>query len=82
MHCEGAEQSDRRKARRADSVRALCRGVPITQRVGGYVFWTKRRLQPASTRFVAIVLLDDAEDPNLYLVPSTEWRNASPPQGP
>lgn len=26
-----------------------------TQRVGGYVFWTKRRIQPASTRFAAIV---------------------------
>ena len=50
-----------------------------TQRLGGYVFWTKRRLQPASTRFAAIVLLADAEDPDLYLVPSTEWRNASPP---
>ena len=50
-----------------------------TQRVGGYVFWTKRRLQPASTRFAVIVLLADAEDPHLYLVPSTEWCNASPP---
>jgi hypothetical protein len=50
-----------------------------TQRLGGYVFWTKRRFQPASNRFAAIVLLTDAEDPDLYLVPSTEWRNASPP---
>jgi hypothetical protein len=50
-----------------------------TQRLGGYVFWTKRRLRPASNRFAAIVLLTDAEDPDLYLVPSTEWRNASPP---
>jgi hypothetical protein len=50
-----------------------------TQRVGGYVFWTKRRFQPASNRFAAIVLLTDAEDPDLYLVPSTEWRSASPP---
>ena len=50
-----------------------------TQRVGGYVFWAKRRLQPASNRFAAIVLLADAEDPDLYLVPSTEWRSASPP---
>ena len=50
-----------------------------TQRVGGYVYWTKRRLQPASDRFAAIVLLADAEDPTVYLVPSTEWRNASPP---
>jgi hypothetical protein len=50
-----------------------------TQRVGGYVFWTKRRFQPASSRLAAIVLLADAEDPDVYLVPSTEWRNASPP---
>ena len=50
-----------------------------TQRVGGYVFWTKRRLQPASNRFAAVALLTDADDPALYLVPSTEWRNASPP---
>lgn len=50
-----------------------------TQRVGGYVFWTKRRFQPASNRFAAIVLLAAAEDPKLYLVPSTEWRNAPPP---
>jgi hypothetical protein len=50
-----------------------------TQRVGGYVFWTKRRLQPADDRFTAIVLLADADEPDVYLVPSTEWRSASPP---
>jgi hypothetical protein len=50
-----------------------------TQRVGGYVFWTKRRFQPASERFAAIVLLRDGEDPDLYVVPSTEWLTASPP---
>ena len=50
-----------------------------TQRVGGYVFWTKRRFTPASDRFAAIVLLADADDPEVYLVPSTEWRTASPP---
>jgi hypothetical protein len=50
-----------------------------TQRLGGYVFWTKRRFQPASSRFAVIVLLADAEDPHVYLVPSTEWRSASPP---
>ena len=50
-----------------------------TQRLGGYVFWTKRRFKPATNRFAAIVLLGDAEDPELYLVPSTEWRSASPP---
>ena len=48
-----------------------------TQRVG-YVFWTKRRFQPASDRFAAIVLLADEDEPDVYLVPSTEWRTASP----
>lgn len=50
-----------------------------TQRLGGYVFWTKRRFEPASNRFAAIVLLAEAEQPDVYLVPSTEWRSASPP---
>jgi hypothetical protein len=50
-----------------------------TQRLGGYVFWTKRRFQPASSRFAAIVLLGDADQPGVYLVPSTEWEGASPP---
>jgi hypothetical protein len=46
-----------------------------TQRLCGYVFWTKRRFAPASSRFAAIVLLAEAADPEVYLVPSTEWRN-------
>jgi len=50
-----------------------------TQRVGGYAFWTKRRLHPARNRFAAIVLVADGDDPSVYLVPSTEWRHASPP---
>jgi hypothetical protein len=50
-----------------------------TQRVGGYVFWTKRRFEPATNRFAAIVLVADDEHPGVYLVPSTEWRSASPP---
>jgi hypothetical protein len=50
-----------------------------TQRLGGYVFWTQRRFQIASSRFAAVVLLADEDDPRLYLVPSTEWRNAAPP---
>ena len=50
-----------------------------TQRLGGYVFWTKRRFTPATNRFAAIVLLAEAEEPDVYLVPSTEWRKASPP---
>jgi hypothetical protein len=50
-----------------------------TQRVGGYAFWTKRRFQPASKRFAAVVLLSDAARPTVYLVPSTAWRSASPP---
>jgi hypothetical protein len=50
-----------------------------TRRLGGYAFWIKRRFQPAGNRFAAIVVLGDAEEPSLYVVPSTEWRNASPP---
>ena len=50
-----------------------------TQRSGGYVFWTQRRFQPASNRAAAVVLLADADDPHLYLVPSTEWLDAKPP---
>src|SRR6516162_4106975 len=50
-----------------------------TQRLGGYTSWAKRRFTPAPNRFAAIVLLTDAETPDVYLVPSTEWRNASPP---
>src|ERR1700733_2786979 len=41
-----------------------------TQRLGGYVFWTKRRFHLANDRFAAIVLLADAAEPILYLVPS------------
>lgn len=50
-----------------------------TQRVGGYAFWTKKRLQPTETRFAALVLFDDLPEPGLYLVPSVEWLDASPP---
>jgi hypothetical protein len=50
-----------------------------TQRLGGYAFWTKRRLQPAADRFAAIVLLSDSEQPEVFVLPTTEWRNASPP---
>ena len=50
-----------------------------TQRVGGYAFWTKRRFGPKSDRFAAIVLLSDGPSPDLYLLPSTVWLDASPP---
>ena len=50
-----------------------------TQRLGGYTFWTKRRLQPAPERVAAIVLLSEAPTPALYAVPSTEWLHAAPP---
>jgi hypothetical protein len=50
-----------------------------TQRLGGYAFWTKRRLQPASDRFAAIVLLSDGDEPEVFVLPTTEWRDASPP---
>jgi len=50
-----------------------------TQRLGGYVFWTKRRMQPAGDRFAAVVLLADDPEPALYLVPSEAWLDASAP---
>jgi len=50
-----------------------------TQRIGGYAFWTKRRFQPASNRFAAIVLLTDTPEPHVYLIPSAEWMDPRPP---
>jgi hypothetical protein len=50
-----------------------------TQRLGGYAFWTKRRLHPDSDVLVALVVLGDADEPAVYLVPSTEWATAEPP---
>ena len=50
-----------------------------TQRLGGYAFWTKRRLQPAEDRFAAIVLLADDDDPEILLMPTTDWLSAEPP---
>jgi hypothetical protein len=50
-----------------------------TQRVGGYAFWTKRRLHPASDVLAAIVVLGDDDEPGVYLVPSTDWASAEPP---
>jgi hypothetical protein len=69
---------DGRLAVRTPSGRALEVFVS-TQKVGGYVFWTKQRLELDPDRFAAIVLLIDGEDPELYLVPTTEWRTAGPP---
>ena len=50
-----------------------------TQRVGGYAFWTKRRLQPAAHRFAALVLIRGEEEPELYLVPTEAWLDPAPP---
>jgi hypothetical protein len=50
-----------------------------THREGGYAFWAKRRLQPADDRLAAVALLGEEDSPDLYLVPSTEWRSPSPP---
>jgi hypothetical protein len=50
-----------------------------TQRVGGYAFWTKRRLQLAAGRLVAIVVVGAGEEPLVFVVPTTEWRAAQPP---
>jgi hypothetical protein len=50
-----------------------------TQRVGGYAFWTKRRLPLAADRLVAIVVLDGDQEPAVYVVPTSEWHSAQPP---
>jgi hypothetical protein len=50
-----------------------------TQRVGGYAFWGKKRLQPADHRFAALVLVNDGSEPGLYLVPTEEWLDAARP---
>jgi len=50
-----------------------------TQRVGGYVFWTKRRLQPSEHRFAVLVLLGQEPEPSVYIVPTLDWVDASPP---
>src|SRR4051794_16742614 len=49
-----------------------------TQRPGGYAFWHKRRLRPASDRFAAVFVLQEPV-PDLYLIPTNEWLNASAP---
>ena len=79
MHGDDAGQPSRRQARGGNALGPLARGVRIDERLGGYVFWTKRRFEPASNRFAAIVLRAEAEQHDVHLVPSTEWRNASPP---
>jgi hypothetical protein len=33
----------------------------------------------SGNRFAAVVLLADADDPSVYLVPGTDWLGASPP---
>jgi hypothetical protein len=50
-----------------------------TQRIGGYAFWTKRRLHLSADRLVAIVVLDGGGDPTVYVVPTSEWHSAHPP---
>jgi hypothetical protein len=54
-------------------------GRAIVTRLGGYVFWANRGFQPASNQPAAVVLLTEAQHPQLYLIPSTEWLNAAPP---
>jgi hypothetical protein len=50
-----------------------------TQRVGGYAFWTKRRLHPARHRLAVLVLLNQGPEPALYVVPSEDWLEPAPP---
>lgn len=50
-----------------------------TQHVGGYAFWPKRRFTPASDLLAAIVLISADPEPDLYVIPSTEWLTARSP---
>jgi hypothetical protein len=56
-----------------------CELFVSTQKVGGYAFWTKRRLEPAGDRYVAIVLLSEGEAPELFLIPTLDFRHAAKP---
>jgi hypothetical protein len=42
-------------------------------------FLDQAAISPRGHPFAAIALLAEAQQPDVYLVPSTEWRNASPP---
>lgn len=44
----------------------------VTDRLTGIAAWSRRRV-------AAIVLLADSEEPELYLLPSTAWLDASQP---
>jgi len=50
------------------------------QRIGGHLFWTRRRPQPAPHRFAMLVLLRDGSEAGLYVVPSERLvgRQAAP----
>jgi len=43
------------------------------------VFWTKRRMQPASDRHAVLVLLLDGDEPALYCIPTLEWLTPTHP---
>ncbi len=45
--------------------------------MGGYAFWTKRRLQPATDRYAVLVLLSEGEPPTLYCIPTLDWLTPS-----
>src|SRR4051794_1641681 len=46
----------------------------------GYPMWTERRLQPSSTRFVALVRFpDEGSAPERYLIPTLDWLEPEPP---
>ena len=79
MHGAGAEQSDRRQAWRRDSDGPIDRGLRIHSAGGWLRLLDEATPSACATPFAAIVLLADAEDPDLYLVPTTEWLDASAP---
>ena len=48
-------------------------------RNNGYVFMQKTKFNPRVELYVAFVLLHDRQAPELYLIPSTEWRKPTGP---
>lgn len=80
LGCAVARDGDARSGRmlvRARNSRAEL--YVSTQRVGGYAFWTKRRLEPAVDRYAVLVLLSEGEPPALYCIPTLDWLTPSHP---
>lgn len=43
-------------------------------REAGYVFMQKDKFTPSKDLYLALVILNEGKEPNLYLIPSTAWQ--------